>query len=138
MGYNCEAWAVIGVPLRKQQLLLKKEVLGCSCNPDSENKFCPVCGKPAKKTVEEPVFKGKHGGLPEYDEELAPDVVLRRPDSEAADYYLGVHFVAQARYFAGIPDFTGIKEKIKGLLEPCGLWDEEDFGLWVVKYESCR
>lgn len=106
-------------------------------NPDQE-KYCPVCGKIATVT-----------------EEVAPDVILAMLSGEVVkglriaspvgsqaigrdEMYCGqgcsAHNVAPWALGAKFrtEDFDRVREQCRAFLDPLGLWEEEEFGVWLV------
>ena len=148
------AYAVIGVRLLPEQFVTKdvRPVRGCEHKFDSD--FCPLCGSPKWK---ERKISFDALVTDEGDDEL--DVFHGIPvsyDTDDRHVYLGITAKITdegcgpdiATQSGRGPEFVGlsrtttkisveqIREKLKSVLEPLGIWDEKSFGLWAVLYCS--
>ena len=144
MGWHPWGHAVIGIKVKRSQLLVQDKVRACdhpamklAATGEPAN-FCPVCGKPTfvdgmvwaegyntdKKTI---------GGF---------DVIVVDPDGSDPDCYIAAMGAARGYEYAGgrellpLPmdtlDLAGIRARMAETLKPLGLWDETKFGLWAA------
>lgn len=136
MGVSYTAHAVIGLRLSYDGVAGEPRTVPSCDHPERlGNAYCPVCGKKVGE---------KRGVMPtayEVEERLDglfPDgidvVRLGGSEEEEPDFLIGV--VAESRdygesedEFVPIPDIAALKETLKSVFEPLGLWDEESFGL---------
>lgn len=133
------AYAVVGVRLLPKQFVTKdvKRVRGCKHEFDSD--FCPVCGSP-KWREEKISFDAL--ATDEGDDKL--DVFHGIPVCyNTDDQYVYLGITAKTSYYGeedeceiNILSIEQIREKLKSVLEPLGIWDEKSFGLWAVLYCS--
>ena len=139
MGYECKAWAVIGVPLDERKLSITRKVDGCDCQPRPKGKFCAECGAPAKKTVTDNILDLDR----DEDEPLAPGIHLRRLNSEGRTWMLGqIVSTDHGGNCVGSPaptteEVERVRQAVQAILEPHGLWRPDDFGLYAALEESC-
>jgi hypothetical protein len=145
MSANYKACAIIGVRIEKKKLYRTITVPGCSCLPVHGAKFCPECGKPALKSIEEPMVGFDPTGEDSKDFEprfFGKTFVTEGTNSEYI--YVG-YFVdsessqTSSRAAMAAVDYSTVSESRKALmalLAPHGLWDESAFGMWAVLYCS--
>jgi hypothetical protein len=159
MGADYYAKAVIGVRLpdedqfpRAKKMVRKKAFKHDYGDGDAE--FHPKTGQKLfldeKEEVEEDfpafVFADKYGDVRRNDENQQ---VIKIPQGLEVVYgtdgnntCLGFALKTGSSNggddygFMQIPDIDDIKNKIKSLLEPLGLWDEKDFGIHLILYCS--
>ena len=136
MGVDYYAYAFIGQKINKQKM--NKDVLTAGCNhqnPGTAN-FCSVCGKRAFTVTQQPVIDF---------ESLKGISAIESTDNEEIFLALNHHQVKSGTSRGGenlafrILDSKAVEEAktvLKELLEPYGLWDEKQFGLWTVLYCS--
>lgn len=129
MGYDYYAASIVGcrVPATKIAATLKT-ACGCDRVDRRQPKFCPACGKPYDlvTVVEVEGYDGeKFRGL---------DVICGQ-DRMDGDVYIGLRCEfdngGEPVYYspAAVQDCV---EKVREVLEPCGLWDADQFGVWCV------
>lgn len=139
MGASWSSYTFVGVRLDVSKLYVEveKEVPGCEhANPETA-KFCSTCGKPArvKKVVESadlerlPGVEVVYGTYDERGRQHRQVFVARKKDLTCAD---------DRDYFKRLDVTDGVEAKafLQQLLEPYGLWDEKEFGIWNVLYCS--
>ena len=129
MGVDYYSYAFIGQKLNKNKLYQETIVAGCNHqNPDTAN-FCSVCGKRAVIDFES--LKGISA--------------IESTDNTEIFLALNHHQVKSGSSRGGenlafrTLDSKAVEEAktvLKELLEPYGLWDEKQFGLWTVLYCS--
>ena len=144
MGADYSAHAVVGVRLRPSQFVTKTEKRSPGCSHSFDSGFCPECG--AKKEIIRKVTTDALEGEPTF------EGMLVTYGTESEFVYIGhcsTHEsgTAEEPYSNGGPDdafakLTGenveqIRDDLKSRLEPLGLWDARDFGLWTVLHCSC-
>lgn len=138
MGYDATAYAIVGLRLRSQQLTTQQRVRGCAHKLANEKvKFCPECGDPVWVTKRTPIA-GYDDGEPTL---ASYRVVDSGPNSEYV-YVAGVLLEGASGQDGGSVGFISeinfeeVKAKMKAVIEPLGLWDEESFGFWAVLNED--
>lgn len=132
MGVDYTAKAVIGLRVFKDELYKQQTVktFAHHYEEDTDVRFCPKTGRP--------LFALKNVPIPEYqeDESLAGFAVHTLGYCGEADYILVGHGI-ESDGEPDMIDIEGINEMrvdMKAKLEPLGLWDEEEFGLWAGLY----
>ncbi len=129
MSVSYYSYAVIGcqIPLGK---LFKEEVVEFvhrhTTLPDTN--FCPICGEVVrKKEVVEIDLEDKLGVL---------ELIWSTDQREAfIGYFVKADDGTPSR-FMDISNTLQMKEDIKNILSPLGMWDEKKFSLYVVQYCS--
>ncbi len=140
MGADYTAIAVIGVDIdmSKIPVIRTKEKVGDHNYPETMN-YDPVTGKQLWTIQEERQFSFFS------DEDncvVFPKDVKLFNSTDNEDYILG--FGIDDTYSNGgnaidsarLPDIVKLKEQLKALLEPFGMWDEERFKLYSILYCS--
>lgn len=128
MGYDYYAASIVGcrVPASKIASVFKT---ACGCgvrNP--QPKFCPTCGKPYS-LIEVVEIEGYDG------EKFRGLDVIGGLDGEHGDFVIGLlsNIDSGSRPRCYRPeDVQSCTEKVRSVLEPCGLWDADQFGVWCV------
>jgi len=142
---SVRSYAVLGVRIDKEKLYKRVRIRGCQeCDdeggispknemcPDEESSknftYCPVCGHAP------------------FCDELIPiegfdpwDLTLHREEliSSHEDFYYGVWSQdswdgRDCANFTGLMDPAAAMEEIKNFLEPLGLWNPDEFGIWGI------
>lgn len=144
MSDTYNAAAIIGCRIPKSKVFVGKPVRGCDHDlPQpyaiSEEKFCNKCGKPLWVTL--------HEAIPEYDYDQETLCGLRvfgyEDDYDDFIYVSGPGAVSE--YNSSYPE--PIEKISKGSIEPAaeeiesvlfqhGLWDETQFGIWLIVWCS--
>lgn len=126
MGYDYRAVSIIGcrVPAHKIVPVHKTEC-GCPLLGYSP-KFCPSCGKPYTFTS-----KVNVDGL--------DDDRFRGLDAVECDgyCYVGLMYRTTDEYsrdpvLATAPQVLDCVNRVQGVLQPCGLWDASQYGVWTI------
>jgi len=147
MGYDAHATAVVGVRLERDQLYKNVRVRGCEhpiSAPDDaeaegdcgsrtcclpEKTFCGQCGKPTWETERVPIE-----GYDEDDNLGELNVVVSNPDPDHDKWaYVGLRVAVAGQR---LPFLPMARPTVWGVLDPLGLWDEAEFGTWVILEES--
>ncbi len=142
MGVDYSAKAVIGCRISGSDTKTTKQVRGCKHSiPTKKVKFCPECGKPAweEEDVILPFFREAVHDDYKDQPKLATDFgFFQSTDNE--HFVVGYGLIVSDRDGGidsmTVPDLEGTKQECKEVLEPLGLWDESQFGLWVICYCS--
>ena len=151
MGVSVSVYGVLGVRIPdRNRLYQSRQTRGCShplpyysCG---DSRFCPTCGKPIWLGEDVPVTGYDDGRETGKDESLGGFAVLSTSssmhESREAFVCFKVVTVSDPMYggwasslVAGPPNWSVIddaNEALQDLLEPLGLWDEKEFGFWVV------
>ena len=150
MGVDYQAEAIIGVRVDARQMKLcwteNKVIRGCVHDVPEESKFCSECGQPREvdfteqdeDLMEQITYHRKFHGLSvAYDGTVhdCPDTAvfvvgkyLVTTDSNRS----GSSNMAFKQLLTPIIKLAHIKQEIKAVLEPLGLWDETMFGIYSV------
>ena len=139
MGCSYTAYTVIGCRVLKDKLYNERQVKAFDHNFGEDMKFDPQTGKPLWRT-EQTLVNGDidlDGNFGEF------SAVTDNPEDDEF-YYIGVESSASPSWDHGDgpvkmdnPDLDKIRSSIKAYLEPFGLWDEAEFGIWTVPYVGC-
>lgn len=127
-----QAQAVIGC-LVPSELLYRLTPERACVHPLPEGAgFCPVCGKPAYKPVQEPIYNADTNML------NGLHVVS---DTDKQHFIIGPLVAkAWADEIPGYEPLEGrmgrLEQQTRVVLEPLGLWDANTFGLYAVPYVS--
>lgn len=145
MSVSYSSYAVIGVKIDPKKLVITEKVRNCSCEVKNieKKKFCSSCGK--KVFVEEDTY------IPQYDDDahkkdfpfyysLCGFPLIYNTDN--IDAFVAFICCECDDYndnpFSDLSNINieEVKTKMREKLEPMGLWNEENFGLWAVQYCS--
>lgn len=152
MSCSSYGYVIIGCKIDEKKLNLaiekirdnsKKETTGCSHDVPEQNKFCPECGAPKKiitmnglLSVRE--FLDNINGLfvvASTDEEdffgtIDRKYIVRTGDiNESGGGYRELKIPS-------VLEVNDISSKLEQILSPYGLWDENNFKIWLVGYCS--
>lgn len=151
MGVDYKAYAVIGCEVIFDNIPVKKERVKTFRHDypdDGEIRFDPKTGKALWKTIEYPefVFEDDDGYTDDYNGKskaikLDNLRMFRGTDGEPTVLGIGIgdstHSNGGENYeFMPLPDIESIKKKVKEILEPANMWEEETFGLYSILYCS--
>lgn len=138
------SYAIIGIKVNPSKFTTLEEKRGCKCEVEGieKMKFCPRCGAKSfvKEKVPIPQFKEDRDDDKFHNYQSLCNYAIIYPDAENdGEAYVAAMYVDDSSYTEKnknrmrIPkDIETIKEKMKKLLKPIGLWDEKKFGLWAV------
>jgi len=138
MGVSYSAYTVVGIRVKEHQLYKEKRIRECKHPFVEDARFCPVCGK-SMFSVEYESIAGYDEGSVEF---LGFDVyggTLNEDDSIGTDIFIGVGCLVDDEYEPKKFDLLNeeeVRNELKKKLEPLGLWNEKDFGIWTVLYCS--
>ena len=144
MGYDAYAYGVLGIKIDVSKLFAPVKVPHAEHTVPANAKYCPECGEPACKVVRKFLLSDENteehelAVLEEYLSNLKP---ARKIDIVVADcekpgpVYVGWKFEAPIRIDILKLDATHHKNVLAGII-PQKYWKDDDFGLWIVKYES--
>ncbi len=144
MRTTYHAAAVVGCRVDRSKVFILEDVRLCSHPlPSMETQrlrmdvnFCPICGKK--------LWSKEYKSIPQYDFVDETICGLRVVSNEYNDE---VYIAAEVAEIDTHLDYDGksisphgidttVRERIKAILEPIGLWNEEEFGIWVVMWCS--
>ena len=125
---STSSFILIGMKIDADKLYTEEFKDSCDCDIDRENNtFCPQCGTRVKKvSVRTPI--------PEYVEyESIGEFEIHDDDQNSfaiipGTYHSGGEYTTEKMDIAD--DIDQQKQKMKDFLEPLGMWNEEDFGIW--------
>lgn len=138
MGCNAYAYAVVGLAIASSDLFLRKEVPTFKHDYPRTMNFCPTTGKPLWR--EDIIFVD---GTPSYEDKFQ-GFSIRRSSSEYdiskpdTINYVGMELECNEDSFWSEDEIARIKKEMKEKLSPFGLWNENEFGVYPVLYESCQ
>lgn len=142
MGYDATACLVLGVrvspELLKSKLYVSEKRRSCNCTVEApSSKFCPDCGAPVWEETKRPIED-----YCENERMLSRFKLVTASSMDRDPEYIAFSvYEASAREHAlsRIDEIKidHVKQIMKEVLEPLGLWDESKFGLHLFLYESC-
>ncbi len=139
---------VVGVMFPKEKLFYDKKVKTFNHDYPDTMKFCSDTGKALWKIDKHcPLFPGLEYG----DDRFAGLKLVNGPsvheqnkngnwESEYKTFYVGKSFGTNAYEdnkrvsYISEKAVADIKTEVQAKLEPLGLWDEKNFGIWTVLY----
>lgn len=141
MSTEYNAAAIVGCKIDKSKVFFTEEVRSCKHPIPMENaKFCPECGKN--------VFLKHNRAIPQYDwdEESTSGFSticgFTVFNYECNDFLIVAGKFTKTDFYSEEPEMLDISTindvllKLKLALEPCGLWDEKQFGIHVFQWCS--
>jgi hypothetical protein len=135
MGYSAYGYTVLGVKLSEGDVMVDTPYKIGKHNHPPEMKFDPTTGKKLWDTYKGNIFDGAEG---EPRRENLPEGIGFTADAFEGDYnvYLGLVLQDGGPIKITPELLSDLQAKLKGLLEPRGLWDSQAFGLYSFTYES--
>lgn len=146
MSMTVLAYCVVGVPIDPDDLYHHETVsVHRDCEGQGNGKYCSACGR---ARGEQEVLKTPLAG---YDPEGGSDYEGSFQDLDIVRVYWGGrarHYLAalctkdDSAFGKGGPgklapfDWDDARDRLRSVLEPVSLWNEEDFGVWSVQYYS--
>jgi hypothetical protein len=150
MSSTVAAYAVLGVPIDTSDLYEREtRSVHLGCQTPHVGQFCAECGWPVDETetIETPmegydreggknyggmfrgleIIKGRWGDDCEGRTFLA--AAYAKDDTDGYDERRGPGRMPQTDWFVAM-------NRVREVLEPVGLWNAQDFGIWVVAYYS--
>jgi len=130
MGTQINSYAGIGVLVDNPHVTIRER--SCSHVIPERAKYCPACGKEA---ITE--YTKLHEALTDIPENFKHIISTDEQEhfvfivSIDTDWEFGSNGIS-----INLEEITALKAKLKEYLDPHGLWDEEEFRLWVVNYVS--
>ena len=132
MGLDYSALTVFGVRLQEKDLYViekRSPERGCE-HPATDAKFCSQCGQLTWKDR-----RDRWTPILLYDEFEAVDEFDAVRINNYGIVYVG-RIVSVYRddepEFGQVPDMEALKKRMQEKLEPHGLWNEKQFGVWTV------
>lgn len=140
MGVDFTAYAAIGVLIRRGDALVATKTRVCHHGDAPGASYCPVCGKPMWTTEQR--LRPRLAALSDSYRPPQGAMVLLPTAQERSDFVVTARLArADARddgcARVEVGDVALERERLRGFLEPLGLWDESKFGMWAVAYVSC-
>ena len=134
MSVSYISYAIIGVKVDIDKIFPIRNSRTCDCDVDLSGNFCSQCGSK--------LFEKKIEYIEGFDKTkniLHGYKVVFGTDDE--DPIIAAKYVKNSNWdspsFEQIPtDIADVKNKMRDLFGPLGLWDEKKFGLWSVLYCS--
>lgn len=138
MGVSYYVYQIVGCRILESKLMRPQTVRKCKCAVEGTPKFCPSCGKEflVKDLVPMP-------GYEPHEKLCGLQVVAGNDVYKDRRIYVGLNMKSGGGYHnedeirCDITNLPALKEQVKAVLEPLGLWDEAQFGVWSVLYCSC-
>lgn len=137
MSTTYHAAAVVGCKINKSKIFFTEKVRGCGhYSALAEDKFCPHCGQKA--------WREERRSILEYDKDEGTICGFRVFNNEHENYVFVAGRCTETDQFAYQPAkmlgtstiHTEVQMKLKSALAPLGLWDYEQFGIWVIVWTS--
>lgn len=138
MGYDASAQAIIGIRIDSKKfdklLYTKGTERACQHKTDETKKFCSECGIATWKKAYTPI--------PEFDEgnDKLYNFELHFTDSCNPEYIVFKKIEIAAGDDPDMFTMTEVisaHEAMKRRLEGTPFWNEKNFGIWILLYESC-
>lgn len=135
MSTTYHAAAILGCRIDESKIFFKKEIRTCD-HPLSDNnpKFCSECGKSVFLMVDTAIDEYDYSdqtlsGLRVFGNYVSDQVIIA-VDSSIVDSEEWISTRID-------PDHTiGSHSYLKEVLEPLGLWDEKQFGIWCMMWAN--
>ncbi len=137
MSTTYHAAAIIGCRIPRSKIFLKKKIRTCEHTLSEGNpKFCQECGKRIHLTIDSAIDEYNSdnntiGGLGVFGNNFS-DQVLLAADAAVVDCEEWISDMISINPSS----HNRLKQKIKSILEPLDLWDEEQFGVWGMIWTS--
>lgn len=134
MGADWSAISVIGCRVSTDKLYVTTTKKTCEHPFNKSFAFCPVCGKPATTASEEPQSFFDEGKEKIQDFDV---LFIDNGDDPPTYAVIGALIATNGDYeeplLTPLPNDVGeTKERLRQALEPLGLWDTDQFGLWTI------
>lgn len=124
---STSSFVIIGLMVDNDKLYTTKKERQCNCEVKNiENMmYCFKCGKPAMKKVKVPIpamVDYEIGGFSVHS--INDCHIISIPDTYKTndDYSMNMVKISES--------WDEVKENMKSVLEPLGLWNDNDFGVW--------
>jgi len=133
MSVDFSAITVLGIKLDESDLSARREVRGCEHSVPDDAAYCPACGKKVRNTVVSPIsiLDRGSGKLGSFDLTSAgPDcgpLIVGAVLGEAGEFPKSMRCYDPTKL-----DAPKVKEELRELLEPLGIFKEDTFGLWTI------
>lgn len=137
MSTTYHAATIVGCKIDRSKIFFNQKVRQCEhLVPEiiRDIKFCPKCGKE--------MWIKKEVSIPEYDEDKEALCGFRTFFSDEDDcvFVAGEYIETDNNIYTPIEmlstDTYEIRKRLKTALEPFDLWDERQFGIWLVTWYS--
>ena len=143
MGVDYYAYSLLGIKVAHAKLFKEDTVRGCShdINIQDGTKFCPECGMEIWETISVPLDEAaRENG--EYDNECFGFDLITDYSGDIA--YIGnitgntdaYSPAIITRFYSDKLYVDQIEDRLKSSLDPFGLWDANEFGLWTIMQVS--
>jgi DNA-directed RNA polymerase subunit RPC12/RpoP len=144
MSTTYHAAAIVGCKIDGSKIFFNKEVRACKHLipsqtpglPPENAKFCSECGKK--------VWSKVSTSIPQYDEEEETLCGFRVFYDENDDcVFVAGEYTEIPNELEALPEMLDagaagdtVRRNLKATLKPLGLWDEKQFGIWLVTWYS--
>jgi len=131
MGASWRGSAVLGCEVTGKT---EREVATRVCAHDitAGAKFCAECGKPATELEKVPI-----DGWDTIEQAGLSNYTTTDDDRQFVGVGVSVWDDGDAqRLSLDTVELSAVRDKVRSVLTPIGLWDEKSFGLWAVLYCS--
>lgn len=144
MSATIIAYTIIGSKVDRSDFFIQaEESVHGGCGEMGTGQYCPTCGKSvhAVEVTSDPV----PGFEPEEGDECQGVIegMSLHPMGDVAGCFLVVEchkvepdFDSDPKVFHSI-DMDAAREKVRAALEPIGLWEPEEFGVWTALHYGC-
>ena len=145
MSCGCYVKVVLGVKIAREKIFVPTTVPSCEC--DIENRgaiiFCPKCGKKVGTKIEEvpiPSYVGECEG--DDDENIGGYGVFWDESHDSEEAFVGellrksddLMYNPLSQQIVVPDDPERFKARIKEKLNPLELWNEKEYGIWLVYF----
>lgn len=127
MGVDYTAYTIIGSRVSRAALYRLEQRQVCEHVIPEQFAYCPECGQQRLVTVKTPLYDERSETI----NGLQVILIAETEDAYIAQWYRKTDMYDEpARAF--VPNQEHAMKSVQVALEPLGLWDEQQFGLWTV------
>ena len=124
---STSSFVIIGLMVDHDKLYITKQQRRCGCAVENIESmtYCSKCGKPVMEEAESPIPEITNHKIGGYHVHCINDChIISIPETYKTDDDYAMNKVE-------IPKkWDEIKENMKSVLEPLGLWNDDKFGVW--------
>lgn len=136
MSVDYYQYLIVGCKIDENKIKIPERIRNCDCDIQNIDtmKYCPECGRAA--------WRDDWKAIEGYNSTVYPETFLDMPliyDTDGANCWIAIQKqdlkedMSNAIKFENIENIEALKKEIKSKLEPVGLWNEKDFGIWTIQ-----